>query len=49
MLDLETTGVDATQDRIVELSAVQALPKSPGACFSTAEVSTKRMCSSQKM
>ena len=35
MLDLETTGVDATQDRIVELSAVQALPKSPGACFST--------------
>ena len=66
MLDLETTGVDATQDRIVELSAVQALPKSPGACFSTvvqvdadilsapgarkaAEVSTKRMCSNQKM
>jgi len=35
MLDLETTGVDATQDRIVELSAVQALPKSPGACFAT--------------
>ena len=34
-LDLETTGVDVTQDRVVELSAVQALPVSQGACFST--------------
>ena len=35
LLDLETTGVDATQDRIVELSAVQAIPNGHGACFST--------------
>ena len=35
LLDLETTGVDATQDRIVEFSAIQALPTSVGASFST--------------
>ena len=35
LVDLETSGTDATADRIVELSAVQALPAGPGACFST--------------
>ena len=35
LIDLETSGVDAVNDRIVELSAVQALSDGPGARFST--------------
>ena len=35
IIDLETTGVDVTRDRIVEFSAVQACPTGQGACFST--------------
>jgi hypothetical protein len=35
IIDLETSGTDAANDRIVELSAVQALPDSSGACFSS--------------
>ena len=31
LLDLETTGVDVATDRVVELSAVQALERGPGA------------------
>ena len=35
LIDLETSGTDAVNDRIVELSAVQVLPDGPGARFST--------------
>eukprot|EP00973_Karenia_brevis_P010845 1467873-Karenia_brevis.AAC.2 len=35
IFDLETSGTDVSSDRIVELSAVQALPTTSGACFST--------------
>ena len=34
-IDLETSGTDVANDRILELSAVQALPGSTGASFST--------------
>ena len=34
VIDLETSGTAVADDRIVELSAVQALPDSPGARFS---------------
>ena len=47
-LDTETTGTDVATDRVVELSAVQALGRGPGASFSSVVAVDQDILSTQR-